>query len=165
MIACVDTQYFEIGSRTAAVLFSQWTDSTAFHESIYELDESSHEYVSGQFYQRELPCILNAVEHMSDDVETIVLDGFVQLGSDRAGLGLKLFQALNERIAVVGVAKNPFRGADNAAEVFRGESRRPLYVTAAGVPISDAASAVARMHGSFRIPTLLKLADRLARGN
>lgn len=165
MIACVDTQYFEIGSRTATVLFSQWTDGTAVRESIHELDEGSHEYVPGQFYQRELPCILNAIEGMSDDVKTIVIDGFVQLGNDRAGLGLKLFQALDERIAIVGVAKNPFRGADNATEVLRGESRRPLYVTAAGVSIKDAASAVARMHGSFRIPTMLKLADRLARGN
>jgi hypothetical protein len=64
----------------------------------------------------------------------------------------------------VGVVKTPFRTATHAAQVLRGRSGRPLYVTAAGMPIADAARLVAEMAGSFRMPDALKLADRLARG-
>jgi deoxyribonuclease V len=48
-------------------------------------------------------------------------------------------------------------------EVRRGDSQKPLYVTAAGVSAEDAASRISEMHGPFRIPTLLKQVDTLAR--
>jgi deoxyribonuclease V len=67
-------------------------------------------------------------------------------------------------VPVIGVAKTPFRTATHAALVFRGRSARPLYVTAAGMTIADAARLVAAMAGSFRLPDALKRADRLARG-
>ncbi len=57
-----------------------------------------------------------------------------------------------------------FRTAAHAALVFRGRSGRPLYVTAAGMTIADAAHLVGAMAGSFRMPDALKRADRLARG-
>jgi deoxyribonuclease V len=48
--------------------------------------------------------------------------------------------------------------------VFRGQSSRPLYVTAAGMAVTDAAALVGAMAGRFRLPDALKLVDRLARG-
>jgi deoxyribonuclease V len=47
--------------------------------------------------------------------------------------------------------------------VVRGGAR-PLHVTALGLDAADAAARVAAMHGPYRLPTLLKRADQLARG-
>ena len=51
-----------------------------------------------------------------------------------------------------------------AVLVFRGQSSRPLYVTAAGLTAAEAAVTVGEMAGRHRVPDALKLADRLARG-
>jgi deoxyribonuclease V len=56
-------------------------------------------------------------------------------------------------------------GGFEAIEVRRGDSDRPLYVTAVGLEPAAAAAHVAAMHGEFRIPTLLRRADALARGH
>jgi endonuclease V-like protein UPF0215 family len=50
------------------------------------------------------------------------------------------------------------------AEVLRGESESPLFVSAVGVELTDAADAIKKRHGAYRIPTLLKRVDTLARG-
>jgi deoxyribonuclease V len=47
---------------------------------------------------------------------------------------------------------------------MRGKSKNPLYVTAVGIDQRLAASYIARMHGKYRIPTLLKTADRISKG-
>ena len=49
--------------------------------------------------------------------------------------------------------------------VLRGDSSRPLFVTAAGMNPHGAAELVRGMHGPHRVPTLLKRADQLARGH
>ena len=63
-----------------------------------------------------------------------------------------------------GLRPAAFRDASHAVRVFRGRSSRPLYVTAAGMTVTEAAAVVSEMAGQFRIPGALKLADRLARG-
>jgi deoxyribonuclease V len=65
---------------------------------------------------------------------------------------------------VIGVAKTFFRSAVHAARVYRGRSALPLYVTAAGISVADAARLVGQMAGQYRIPDALRLAGRLARG-
>ena len=45
----------------------------------------------------------------------------------------------------------------------RGSSRRPLYVSAAGMELQEAKRHIAQMHGKFRMPALLKRADQLSR--
>ena len=69
---------------------------------------------------------------------------------------------MGSRIPVIGVAKNRYAGT-KAEEVLRGKSRNPLFVTSAGISPVKAAGRIKHMHGEHRIPTLLKLADRLAR--
>jgi len=64
---------------------------------------------------------------------------------------------------VIGVAKSAFRTATQAVPVLRGTSRRPLYVTAAGMPRTEAADIVRHMAGAHRIPDALRRADSLAR--
>jgi deoxyribonuclease V len=78
-------------------------------------------------------------------------------------LGLYLFDRLGGRIAVIGVAKSKYGPAEGEIAIVRGGAKRPLYITAAGMPKQTAADAIAGMHGTHRIPTLLKAADRLSR--
>jgi len=51
----------------------------------------------------------------------------------------------------------------HAIPVLRGTSARPLFVTAAGMPRTDAADLVRRMAGRFRLPDALRRVDVLAR--
>ena len=93
-----------------------------------------------------------------------MIDGNVRLNQQRKpGLGLSLFDELGELVPIVGVAKNPFHGLDQVL-VKRGDSNKPLYVTAAGIDEHIAAKKVSQMAGEFRIPSLLRRVDQLARG-
>ena len=78
-----------------------------------------------------------------------------------AGLGAHLHAS--HGVTVVGVAKTRFASATDAVSVCRGGSRSPLYVSAAGMAPAEAAKLVAAMHGPYRVPTLLKAVDALAR--
>jgi hypothetical protein len=49
------------------------------------------------------------------------------------------------------------------AEVLRGKSKKPLYVTAMGMLLERAADRVRTMHGEFRMPHLLSELDRLTK--
>ena len=94
----------------------------------------------------------------------IIIDGYVWLDANhRPGLGAILHEALGKRVPVVGVAKTVFGDALSwCIPVVRGVSRRPLFVTAAGINAEEAAKGVHTMHGLHRIPTLLKLVDSAA---
>ena len=119
-------------------------------------------YEPGSFYKRELPCLLAILRDVPHALEAIVIDGYVWLDvNERPGLGGHLFAALGTPI--VGVAKTMFRGAP-AIPVIRGSGARPLFVSAAGMAVEEAARQVAAMSGAFRIPTLLKRVDQLCRG-
>ncbi|MDG6109441.1 hypothetical protein Daura_04110 [Dactylosporangium aurantiacum] len=61
------------------------------------------------------------------------------------------------------MAKTAFLSATHAVPVRRGGAARPLFVTAAGVPLADAAALVAAMAGEFRLPDALRRVDALAR--
>ncbi len=94
------------------------------------------------------------------------MDGYVVLDADGTpGLGAHLYAHFGGRYAVVGVAKNPYCGGEFATPVLRGGSKSPLFVTAAGMDVREAAREVEGMHGKHRIPTLLGWVDRLAAGD
>jgi deoxyribonuclease V len=120
-------------------------------------------YQSGQFYRRELPCILAVLKSLSELPQAIIIDGYVWLGEQQPGLGAYLYEALERRAAVIGVAKTRFLQAEPVELVLRGRSRSPLYVTAAGMDVAEAARHIRAMHGPYRIPTLLKRVDQLSR--
>jgi deoxyribonuclease V len=77
--------------------------------------------------------------------------------------GLGAYAQAKFGVPVIGVAKTAFRAATHAVEVCRGSARRPLYVTAAGMPIDVAASLVLQMAGSHRLPDALRRVDILTR--
>jgi deoxyribonuclease V len=162
-IAAFDVHYIgdDIAS-AAAVLFSHYGASEP-STTYMQLITGVAPYVPGEFYRRELPCILSLFGQFYEPPDEIIIDGYVMLGK-RPGLGGHLFNALGETIPVIGVAKTKFAGCPGF-KVFRGGSTRPLYVTSAGVDVEDAAERVLMMHGDHRIPALLKLADFLAREN
>ena len=76
---------------------------------------------------------------------------------------MHLWRQLDGAVPVVGVAKTRFVDTPAEAELIRGTSARPLFVTAAGLSQDEAKRCIARMHGAHRIPTLLKQVDALCR--
>ena len=163
MIACVDVDYRDDGAVAACVLFRTWSDAEAAGIHVHRI-ERVEPYQPGQFYKRELPCLLSVLADVPQPLETVVIDGYVWLEDEtKPGLGGHMFEALGRTVAVVGVAKTCFASARAARAVVRGTSRKPLFVTAVGMDVEEAARQVRDMHGEFRIPTLLKRVDQLCR--
>lgn len=161
MIAAFDVHYFEDGSASAAaVLFNDFRDAETVTEYFRFIREAA-DYVPGEFYKRELPCILALIEQFNETPDEMIIDGYVKLG-DQSGLGQHLFNTFKGKIPVIGVAKSKFKNA-RGIEVFRGRSKRPLYVTSAGIDPYEASERIKSMHGDYRVPTLLKRVDLLAK--
>lgn len=158
-IAITDVAYVDDVAFAAAVVASDWR--AQFPEDTRTILRTPVEpYVPGSFWQRELPCLLAVLDGLRP--ELVVVDGYVWLDSaGRKGLGAHLHDVLG--IPVVGVAKTAFDGSGHAQHVLRGGSHKPLYVTAVGMEPVAAAEAVRSMHGQHRLPTLIVLADQLAR--
>ena len=165
MILAVDAQYQKDGSgHVAGVLFKDVVDAEPLFSGSIQLYHVAP-YEPGQFYKRELPGILqmfHMIHERYSDISLIVIDGYVDLGLDHPGLGRHLFHALGGMVPVLGVAKTQFKDAP-ALEVVRGFSKKPLFVTSAGLILGADAALVRLMHGTYRIPTMLKLVDHKAR--
>ena len=165
MLLAVDVHYEDRAVVTACVGFASWKDSTTALEWVHREAFAPAPYEPGQFYKRELPHVLRAIAAVSrrDPIEAVVIDAHVWLEAGRPGLGGHLHAALGGRIAIVGVAKTAYRDGV-ALAITRGQSRSPLFVTAAGLDAARAAELVRAMHGPFRLPDLLSRVDQLARG-
>jgi deoxyribonuclease V len=164
MIACVDVDYRDGGGVAGCVLFRAWDAAEAAEERVERLPHVEP-YEPGQFYRRELPCLLAVLRGVTKPPEAVIVDGYVWLCDESVpGLGGHLYEALGRAVPVVGVAKTHFAGA-SAEAVCRAGSSRPLYVSAAGMACAAAADHVRSMHGPYRIPTLLKRVDQLCRGS
>jgi deoxyribonuclease V len=163
MLACVDVDYRPDATMAACVIFRAWEDEA---EAAHFVDRGppAEPYVPGEFYRRELPALLRVLAQVPDPLTTVVIDGYVWLaGEDRPGLGAHLYEALECRVPVIGVAKTAFQASRLAVPVLRGTSQRALLVTSVGVDVQAAAAYIQRMHGPSRLPTLLKRVDRLCR--
>jgi deoxyribonuclease V len=161
LIAAFDAHYFgDDRACAAAVFFQNYTDAESAAEYV-TIVLGIQRYMTGYFYRRELPCILKVFEQFVETPNEMVIDGYVMLG-DRPGLGRHVFEFFSGRIPVIGVAKSKYRNS-SGVEVLRGGSRRPLYVTAAGLDPHEASERIRSMHGAHRMPTLLKRVDLLAR--
>ena len=121
-------------------------------------------YIPGSFYERELPCLLALINQLPELPSIVIVDGYVSLGTKgEDGLGGHLYRSLHGQVPVVGVAKTYFKGTPTEACVFRGKSRRPLYVTAIGMDAVQVRAGVQSMSGGNRIPDLLRKVDLLCR--
>jgi deoxyribonuclease V len=163
-VALVDVHYGDQGALAACVVARRWTDASPCEERT-ATSAAARPYEPGAFFQRELPCIVQVLALVRARVASIVIDGYVDLDErGTPGLGAHLYAHLGGETAVVGVAKTAYRMSAFAAPVLRGTSKRPLFVTARGVPLSTAARLVEAMQGDHRIPVLLARVDRLSRG-
>ncbi|MDB5323965.1 MAG: nfi [Phycisphaerales bacterium] len=163
-IAAIDVDYRpNATAQAAAVTFDDWQSPTPTDQLTVHVANIAP-YIPGQFYLRELPCILAALSALSLPPTLIIIDGYVWLTTPTdPGLGAHLYNALNQTTPVIGVAKTQYHNALTAIPIARGQSKTPLYITAAGLDPHTAATHIQQMHGPHRLPTLLKLADTLSR--
>lgn len=166
MIYSFDTYYKDTLANTAVVGIENWNSELPTVE-LTEVTKNIKEYESGAFYKRELPCLLSIINklNLNPQEDILLIDGYVVLDdSGKLGLGGYLYNELGRKIPVIGVAKNNFHTLNKLKkEIFRGESKKPLYITAIGVTLEEAYSKIREMHGEFRTPTILKLVDQKSR--
>ncbi len=163
MILAVDVHYADQSAVVAGVVFDDWADEAIRASYVSFIDRVSA-YEPGQFYKRELPCILRLIKEHDLAPDYILIDGYVYLDAQgRPGLGRYLYDALQQRSIIIGVAKKRFAGMADECAIYRGGSKRPLYVTCAGMQPSLAKKRVESMSGCYRYPALLKCVDRLCR--
>jgi deoxyribonuclease V len=162
VFAAVDVHYLASAGARAALVTARDAGFTDLAGTATILVPETAQYTPGEFYLRELPPIRAVCQH-AGPFALVVVDGYVDLDPDgQPGLGAHVHEELG--VPVIGVAKTAYRTAAHAARIRRGQSSRPLYITAAGLTIADAADLVENMAGEFRIPNALRTADRLARG-
>jgi len=162
-VGAVDVHYpADGGARAALVLADDPTFARIVGERVAWLDTVAA-YQPGRFYTRELPAI-QAVLAGAPSLRLLVVDGYCDLDPvGRPGLGRHVHEATG--IPVIGVAKTSFHTASHAVSVRRGAATRPLFVTACGLPIDEAARLVTSMAGPYRLPDALRRVDTLARGH
>lgn len=167
MLLAIDVYYYdEDKAKVAGVLFNDWADATP-QKVVQEYCSQVANYQSGQFYKRELPCIMQLLKTIEEPLHGIIIDGYVNLGKEqKAGLGMHLYNELTKQgknIPIIGVAKKQFIDTPPSCEIIRGKSHRPLYISAVGISLEEAKSNIKNMHGANRLPTLLKEVDRIGR--
>lgn len=167
MLLALDVHYRTDHAQSVCIAFEKWEDTVPLRTHTVIINEVA-EYEPGAFYKRELPCLLAVLAHFDlNEVEAIIVDGYVFLDdSGKWGLGAWLFDALNQRVPVIGVAKTRFQSLTTpslVAEVLRGESQNPLFITVIGADLPNIAEKVQKMSGPYRMPELLKKVDELSR--
>lgn len=150
-------------AQAAAVAFEAWDAAEATQTYLSRIGQVEPA-VRGELDLRELPCVMQLLREHRLEPELILLEGFVHLDANETpGLGQHLYQALNGRVPIVGVSKRRLPGLAAQFEVMREEETPPLLVTCAGIDIGAAKARLRAMHGRKRVPTLMKLAARLAK--
>jgi deoxyribonuclease V len=164
MILAIDVHYKDQVAKSVGLLF-KWSDKEP-EEILIDYLINPADYIAGEFYKRERPCLLKIIEKVDlNNLEAIIIDGYVYIDNNREfGLGGYVWQALKEKIPIIGVAKNYYYGnAETVKQIIRGNSKKPLYVSAIGITLEEALSKIADMFGEFRIPTILKLLDTITK--
>lgn len=165
MIYAFDTYYYEDVANTVCIAFDDWSSENET-EVFAEQTAINSSYESGAFYKRELPCIVSLLQKIVlKPGDLIIVDGYVTLDNEgKIGLGGHLYEALEGKYPIIGIAKNGFKTPDTQRRsVFRGESKIPLFLTSKGIDVDEVKTKVEQMHGAYRIPALLKKLDQLSR--
>ncbi|WP_353777158.1 endonuclease V [Winogradskyella sp. 3972H.M.0a.05] len=164
MLLALDVHYKASYAKTVGVLFLARDKEPLRVITTYTKDVD--EYIPGQFYKRELPCLLQAINEVDlNTIDAIIVDGHVYIDNNLSlGLGGHLYNALDKQIPIIGVAKKAFHTNDNTTEsLLRGESQTPLYISSIGIDLQNAVDFIKFMHGPHRTPTLLRTLDRLTK--
>lgn len=164
MILAIDVHYRDDTAYCVGVLF-EWSD-TAARQVLKTVRTPIEEYVPGEFYRRELPCLLDIIACTDQTaLEAVIVDAHVYLDNQLThGLGARLWEALDRKIPVIGLAKTAFHKNDQTTiPILRGASQQSLYVSAIGMDAGDAAAHIRAMSGLYRIPDILKKLDQLTK--
>ena len=158
----IDTYYTEENAYTVGVFFSQWDDVEPL-----KIIKRITKPVPGEFYKRELPCIMDLLGGVDfDSLSTVIVDGFIRIEKDGVlvpGLGEHLYDEIKDwNISIIGVAKSKFDGCEKwSVPIIRKAGSKPLYVQGIGRYTDEmAASLIKGMSGPNKLPTLLHLLDR-----
>ena len=152
-------------ARVAAVAFDDWAAPEGTKNYALRI-EHVEKPAKGELDLRALPWLVQLLDANRLQPEVIVLDGFVHLDAQETpGLGRRLHDTLGGRTAVIGVSKTGFKDTPEQFEVHREEETAPLVITCVGIDLGAAKARVRMMHGRKRVPTLLKLAARIAKGS
>jgi deoxyribonuclease V len=164
MILALDVDYRGRIANAAGIIFPSWQDDSPKSEYSIKI-ENIEDYIPGQFFKRELPCLTKLIDIVNEEISVILVDGYVWLNNEyKPGLGAYLFDKYQQRVPVIGVAKRNFHSSgENCRQILRGRSQSPLYITSAGIELNDAANLIFNMAGDNRIPLLLKRVDSLCR--
>ena len=164
-ILALDAFYNDANAHVIGVVFS---DFGLNEIKWYNQDTViAEEYIPGQFYKRELPCLLNILNEVDlSEIDLIIIDGYVFLDDlGKKGLGAHLFDSIKQKVPIMGVAKSKFyNNTKTTLEVFRGKSKRPLYVSSIGIEIERAADLLMNLVGNYRMPDILKKLDQITKG-
>jgi deoxyribonuclease V len=164
MKLAVGVHDLEGGAIVAAVSFDEWDAAEAsrtFTSRVAPVDPP----VRSPRGAAELAGVLQLLRDHALEPELIVIDGPVHLdAAEKPAWGRQLFDALGGRSAVIGISTRTMPGLPAQFEVWRDAEARPLIVTCVGIDLGAAKVRVRTMHGRRRVPTLMKLAARLARG-
>lgn len=161
-IACFDVYYYENQAKACCLVFEIEPRERVISRYSAEV-KPVVDYIPGEFYRRELPCILRVYERVNEEIGLALVDGFVFLENGKRGLGGHLFEALHKKIPVIGVAKTFFKGCRDYTKVYRGESKNPLFVSSIGIEPPSAARLIRNLEGGGRLPDVLKEVDHLTR--
>ena len=152
-----------VTATVAGIRFEGIKQSRILNEYTVEVNDVAP-YESGQFYKREMPCLLALINQIDEPFDVIIIDGYVLLDSvGKAGLGKYLYDHLANTKPIIGIAKNHFYDITEDYAVWRGISKRPLYVTSIGINITTAKKMVSEMEGEHRIPKMVTYVDKLGR--
>ena len=165
MILAFDTYYFDGKAKTVCLCFDSWV-SIEPSKLYSEILSGIEDYIPGEFYKRELPCVLSLFRQVNTtDLEAIIVDGYVYVNDEMTfGLGGYLYATLQGKIPVIGVAKSNFKTLDKLKlALYRGNSNNPLFISSIGIEVNTAYDHIASMHGPYRFPTLLKMLDNLTK--
>lgn len=158
-----DVYYYENFAIVGYVLFENEQSFEPFKTGQVRCD-SIEPYISGEFYKRELPCLLKAIQEIKEPISLIYIDANVWLGKDKKGLGKYLFDSIDQNIPIIGVSKSCFNKKTELIQpVYRKSSKKPLYVSSIGIDIENACKKIQLMSGEFRLPKMIKLADSVCR--
>ena len=160
MILALDV-YYSLGfGYTAGFAFEP--DMLVPYKTYNSKCEVQSNYKATQFYKRELPCLMTLISEVDlRAIDSIIVDGYCFVNNDmKLGLGGHLYFYLEEQIPVIGVAKNKLENTDLASQaLFRGKSKKPLYISSIGMDLSKAIELILNLKGDHRIPTILKNLD------
>ncbi|HMO63392.1 MAG TPA: endonuclease V [Ferruginibacter sp.] len=127
MVLAVDVFYKGTSAKSVGTIF-KWEDDEP-KQILTEHIENIEKYESGMFYKRELPCIIKILQKVDlFYIDAIVIDGYVYVNNKKKlGLGGFLWNVLERKIPVIGVAKNKFyNNSETVEEIKRGKSNKPL---------------------------------------